>query len=431
MDNNPTFCPSLSSSMLSITQQTQAIVSSSSTDLLQQKLRFLVETSPDQWAYIIFWQKMIDDQSDQSYLVWVDGHFCGNKNNKSQENHTTKSIECELMMDGGDLELFYATSFYGEDGSRRRELSDESLVWLTGLDELRFSNYERAKEASFHGVHTFVSAPIHNGIIELGSSDFIKQNWNFINRVTSMFGSGQTLELTDQTGSYRKPEESDHSEIGNQQITSEKIRRTKLETTDVATAKENHHSPGFSHVEAERQRREKLNHRFYALRAIVPNVSGMDKASLLSDAVSYIQSLKTKISDLETEIKRLKTILTAETDQLDYNDSSNRSPSFVDKVNQRPSESNLEVEVEVKVVGDEAVVRVQTENVNHPTCALMSTLMEMDCRVQHANASRLGQIMVQDVVVLVPDRLRSEDSIRTTLVRNLAKIIKLNLAVYT
>ncbi|XP_010422737.1 PREDICTED: transcription factor bHLH14-like [Camelina sativa] len=428
MDNNLTFSPSLSSSMLSITQKTQAIVSSSSTDLLQQKLRFLVETSPDQWAYIIFWQKMIDDQSDQSYLVWVDGHFCGNKNNKSQENHTTKSIECELMMDGGDLELFYATSFYGEDGSRRKEISDESLVWLTGLDELRFSSYERAKEASFHGVHTFVSAPIHNGTIELGSSDSIKQNWNFINRVTSMFGSGQTLELTNQTGSYPKPEESDDSETGNQQITSEKIRRTKLETTDVATAKENHPSRGFSHVEAERQRREKLNHRFYALRAVVPNVSGMDKASLLSDAVSNIQNLKTKINDLETEIKRLKTILTAETDPLD-NNSSNRSPSFVDKVNQRPSESNLEVQV--KVVGDEAVVRVQTENVNHPTCALMSTLMEMDCRVQHANASRLGQIMVQDVVVLVPDKLRSEDCIRTTLVRNLAKITKLNLAMYT
>ncbi|KAG7614687.1 Transcription factor MYC/MYB N-terminal [Arabidopsis thaliana x Arabidopsis arenosa] len=422
---NLTFSPSLSSSLLSFTQQTPAaIVSSSPPDLvLQQKLRFVVETSPDRWAYVIFWQKMFDDQSDRSYLVWVDGHFCGNKNNNSQENYTTNSIECELMMDGGDdLELFYAASFYGEDRSPRKEVSDESLVWLTGPDELRFSNYERAKEAGFHGVHTLVSIPINNGIIELGSSESIIHNRNFINRVKSIFGSGKTTKHTNQTGSYSKPPVSDHSEIGNQQFGSERKRRRKLETTMVAAAtKEKHHPAVLSHVEAEKQRREKLNHRFYALRASVPKVSRMDKASLLSDAVSYIESLKSKIDDLETEMKKMKMTMT-ETDKLD-NSSSNTSPSSVEyQVNQKPSKSNRvsDLKVQVKIVGEEAIIRVQTENVNHPTSALMSALMEMDCRVQHANASRLSQVMVQDVVVLVPEGLRSEDRLRTTLVRTLS-----------
>jgi len=58
-----------------------------------------------------------------------------------------------------------------------------------------------------------------------------------------------------------------------------------------------------NHVEAERQRREKLNHRFYALRSAVPNVSKMDKASLLADAVEYINDLKAKIEDLEAKLK--------------------------------------------------------------------------------------------------------------------------------
>ncbi|KAF6157443.1 hypothetical protein GIB67_004381 [Kingdonia uniflora] len=56
-----------------------------------------------------------------------------------------------------------------------------------------------------------------------------------------------------------------------------------------------------NHVEAERQRREKLNERFYALRMVVPNISKMDKASLLGDAITHITDLQTKIRVLEAE----------------------------------------------------------------------------------------------------------------------------------
>lgn len=317
------------------------------------------------------------------------------------------------MMDGGDLEWFYATSFHSGDGSPRKEFSGESLVWLTDPDELRFSNYERAKEAGFHGVHTFVSIPIHNGIIELGSSDTIKQNWNFISRVKSIFGLVNPPKHINQTGPDPKPARSDHSEVGNQQSKTERKRKSKIKKTEAVTAAKQNLSPVLTHVEAERQRREKLNHRFYALRAAVPKVSRMDKASLLSDAVSYIEYLKSKIEDLETQVKRSKTPT-----------ESNTSPSSVYQVNQKPLESNRvsNFEVQVKIVGDEAMVRVETENVNHPTLALMIALKEMDCRVEHANVSRLSQIMVQDVVVLVPDGLRSEDRLKTTLVRKLRSV---------
>ncbi|KAH7439372.1 hypothetical protein KP509_04G058100 [Ceratopteris richardii] len=60
-----------------------------------------------------------------------------------------------------------------------------------------------------------------------------------------------------------------------------------------------------NHVEAERMRREKLNQRFCALRSVVPNISKMDKASLLGDAIAYIQELQGKLKDMQQEREEL------------------------------------------------------------------------------------------------------------------------------
>nr|GLL44428.1 transcription factor bHLH35-like [Ipomoea trifida]GMD74645.1 transcription factor bHLH35-like [Ipomoea batatas] len=68
-------------------------------------------------------------------------------------------------------------------------------------------------------------------------------------------------------------------------------------------------SPAASkNIVSERNRRKKLNERLFALRAVVPNISKMDKASIVKDAIDYIQELheqerriKSEISELESE----------------------------------------------------------------------------------------------------------------------------------
>lgn len=63
-------------------------------------------------------------------------------------------------------------------------------------------------------------------------------------------------------------------------------------------------------MEAERQRRDKLNRRFCELRAAVPTVSRMDKASLLADAVTYIGELRDRVEQLEAEAKQASAAVT-------------------------------------------------------------------------------------------------------------------------
>ncbi|KAK6147414.1 hypothetical protein DH2020_018326 [Rehmannia glutinosa] len=59
-------------------------------------------------------------------------------------------------------------------------------------------------------------------------------------------------------------------------------------------------------IESERNRRKKLNERLYALRSVVPNITKMDKASIIKDAIEYIQTLHEEERRIEAEIRELE-----------------------------------------------------------------------------------------------------------------------------
>ncbi|MED6192605.1 hypothetical protein PIB30_011675 [Stylosanthes scabra] len=115
-----------------------------------------------------------------------------------------------------------------------------------------------------------------------------------------------------------------------------------------------------NHVEAERQRREKLNQRFYALRAVVPNISKMDKASLLGDAIAHITDLQKKISALEAE------------------------KGVTHKNNDKEFPLS---DIDFQARKDDAVVRVSFPLDAHPVSGVVKTLREHQIASQEFNVS--------------------------------------------
>ncbi|XWS71004.1 hypothetical protein CRYUN_Cryun03dG0099700 [Craigia yunnanensis] len=65
-------------------------------------------------------------------------------------------------------------------------------------------------------------------------------------------------------------------------------------------------SAASKNIVSERKRRKKLNERLFALRAVVPNISKMDKASIIKDAIDYIQELHDQETRIQAEIMELE-----------------------------------------------------------------------------------------------------------------------------
>ncbi|KAG8374532.1 hypothetical protein BUALT_Bualt10G0004700 [Buddleja alternifolia] len=411
---------------------------------LNRRLQFVLQTLREWWNYAIFWQAS-KDKDGGLVLTWGDGHYQGTKTstilsksschepqsiNNPEKNKLALGIQFLFgdnnetdARDVTELEWFYMASvtrsFATTDDLVFRAFTTGSNVWLTGDQEI-FCNCERAKEAQLHGIKTVICIATSCGVVELGSCDLIKQDWEVMQLI------GKSLSQANFTANFpslpsfnhyedqKKVDVADNnakssSDSGNTILPSRKRAKTSANTREVMLV---------NHVEAERQRREKLNQRFYALRSVVPNVSKMDKASLLADAVSYINQLKAKVNDFEakcqvesTRQQQNKTDNFVEYDVKSISAAVDFTPSY--------GAYDLTMEIEVKIFGSEAMIRVQSPDVNYPCARLMNVMSGLEFQIIHVSVSSIRAIMFQDVVIRIPHGVYSEEALKTAIVRKM------------
>lgn len=173
-----------------------------------------------------------------------------------------------------------------------------------------------------------------------------------------------------------------------------------------------------NHVEAERQRRERLNQKFYALRVVVPNVSKMDKASLLGDSITYINELKSKVQAADTEKDELRSQLETLRKQLASKEAHCLVQSGAEKdsrLSNRLGSKLIDLDIDVKIIGWDAMIRVQSTKKNHPAARLMAVLEDLDLDVVHASVSVVKDLMIQQATVKMGSRLYTQEQLRVAL----------------
>lgn len=178
----------------------------------QTKLQYILQAQPEWWSYSILWHTSTDE-TGRIFLSWADGHFKGTKDHpksgpqQPERKKVMRGIQALIgenpETDAGDVtdaEWFYimslAQSFSVTDGVVGKAFHSGSLVWLTGGNQLRFYNCQRAKEAQIYGMQTMVCIPVANGVLELGSDVMITEKWTLVQQVRFLIVRYQSVWLT-------------------------------------------------------------------------------------------------------------------------------------------------------------------------------------------------------------------------------------------
>ncbi|KAL1359381.1 hypothetical protein HN51_004696 [Arachis hypogaea] len=174
-------------------------------------------------------------------------------------------------------------------------------------------------------------------------------------------------------------------------------------------------SAASKNIVSERNRRKKLNERLFALRSVVPNISKMDKASIIKDAIEYIQKLQEQERIIQSEIVELESGMMVEKKnpnsyEFEHQElpvllrsKKKRTDELYDSLNSRNSPIHI-LELRVTYMGEKTIVVSLTCSKRTDTMVKLCEIFEsLKLKIITANITSLSSARLLKTVFIEAD----------------------------
>ncbi|KAL5755194.1 hypothetical protein ACOSP7_023414 [Xanthoceras sorbifolium] len=151
------------------------------------------------------------------------------------------------------------------------------------------------------------------------------------------------------------------------------------------------------HVIAERKRREKLSQHFIALSALLPGLKKTDKASVLGDAIKYLQQLQERVKTLEeqTAKKTMESMIIVKKSHIFSDD---ETSSYDDNFDNQSNQLYLP-HIEARVSDRDVLIRIHCKNNKGCIVSILNEIEKLPLTVVNSSVLPFGNSTLDVTVV--------------------------------